>query len=217
MKIPSRWTFNDRNVAKNFTSHVKEQLPWYPMVTSAVAHIVEAYLPENGLMYDIGASNGNIGRACAATIVAREAEIVGIEPSMEMISEYAAPGVLHHSTAEAYKYKPFDVAVLMLTMMFVKPSERYGLLHNLRHAMRKGGVIIVVDKIDPHAGYFGTVMRRLVWKAKLDYGANPSQVLRKEMSLNGVQRPTSDEFWGTINGARKWFQFGEFAGYVIEG
>ena len=56
MDIPREWTFENTDVASGFDRHVREQLPWYDLVTGAVAHIARHYIPKDGLVYDIGAS-----------------------------------------------------------------------------------------------------------------------------------------------------------------
>ena len=63
MQIPSNWTFEDNDVAKNFNKHVREQLPFYDLATNAISHIARHYVPEDGLVYDVGASTGNIGKS----------------------------------------------------------------------------------------------------------------------------------------------------------
>jgi tRNA (cmo5U34)-methyltransferase len=68
LKIPTDWTFKNADVAAGFDDHVREQLPWYDIATASVAHVIRHYLPDGGLMYDIGASTGNIGRAVADTL-----------------------------------------------------------------------------------------------------------------------------------------------------
>ena len=42
MEIPKlgQWTFESENIAKSFDAHVREQLPFYDIVTNAVVHIV---------------------------------------------------------------------------------------------------------------------------------------------------------------------------------
>ena len=47
------WTFKE-GFANKFDSHVREQLPWYELVTESVAYITRNYLPKSGLVYDIG-------------------------------------------------------------------------------------------------------------------------------------------------------------------
>jgi tRNA (cmo5U34)-methyltransferase len=83
--IPSNWTFETSAVASGFDRHVREQLPWYDLATNAITHIARHYIPEGGLVYDLGAATGNIGRAVAPVLADRGARLIGIEPSAEMV------------------------------------------------------------------------------------------------------------------------------------
>lgn len=49
MKIPKVWNFDDQQVAENFDSHVRGQLPWYDLVSRAVGLIGSHYITEGGL------------------------------------------------------------------------------------------------------------------------------------------------------------------------
>ena len=88
MKIPNEgaWTFENAEIANAFDDHVREQLPWYDLATGAVAHIVRHYLPHEGVMYDIGASTGNITKSLASVISDRSVKVYAVEPSQEMIN-----------------------------------------------------------------------------------------------------------------------------------
>ena len=37
------WTFESKEVAKNFDKHVREQLPWYDMLTDAVVYHTQLF------------------------------------------------------------------------------------------------------------------------------------------------------------------------------
>jgi len=50
MKIPSNWTFKSKDVAEHFDAHVREQLPFYDLVTDTIVHIARHYLPNNGII-----------------------------------------------------------------------------------------------------------------------------------------------------------------------
>lgn len=213
MKIPTDWTFNRADVARGFDAHVREQLPWYDLATGAVAHIARHFIPDGGMVYDIGASTGNIGRSLAATIKARRAEYVGIEASPQMAKLYAGPGRVDVADARSYKFEPFDVAVLFLVLMFVPLPDRKPLLGRLCAACKDGGAIIVVDKVHPPHGWLGTVYRRLTLAGKVATRTDARQIVEKELSLSGVQRPI-DEFVLPVK-AQEFFKFGEFAGWVI--
>jgi tRNA (cmo5U34)-methyltransferase len=215
MKIPKTWTFKDSNVADGFEAHVREQLPWYGMATDAVTHIVRHYLPQGGVMYDIGASTGNIGRSVAQILKDRRASLFAIEESNEMAKKYNGPGTLIQDSAQKIAFERFDVATLFLVMMFIPVTERADLIGKLKKQLKPGGVIIIFDKIIAPSGYFGTVLRRLTMDWKLKNGASPKDIIAKELSLSGVQRPISPTILGAD--AVCFFTFGEFAGYVIEG
>jgi tRNA (cmo5U34)-methyltransferase len=214
MKIPKIWTFKNHDVAQHFDDHVREQLPWYTLATDSVAHIVRHYLPRGGVVYDIGASTGNVGRAIEDILVDRDATLYAVEESNEMLSRYHGPGKLIGSPAQAVEFEDFDVAVLFLVMMFMSVEDRTALLKNLLKRLRRGGVIIVFDKQIAPSGYFGTVLRRLTMDWKIKNGATPEAIVEKELALSGVQRPISPLILG--QNATCFFTFGEFGGWVIE-
>jgi tRNA (cmo5U34)-methyltransferase len=103
---------------------------------------------------------------------------------------------------------------MFLTMMFIPIEHRKALINSMRANCRRGGVIILVDKVCDHQGYFSTVLKRLTMHFKLQQGAKPEDVLKKEMSLAGVQVPIDPSIMGSE--AKQFFRMGEFAGWVIE-
>lgn len=218
MKIPPEWTFKSDDIATNFDAHVREQLPWYDLATNAVAHFARHYIPANGLVYDIGAATGNMGRALASTLEGRNAELIAIDSSREMAERYDAPGRCVVADALDYEYGPFDVAIAFLVLMFLSPARRRDYVRNLVRLIRPGGALIVFDKTDcPGGGYLSTAIHRLTLAGKLAGGAQPLAIIEKELSISGVQRPLSWQFMNhAAPGAVEVFRFGEFAGWVIE-
>src|SRR5512134_2715681 len=91
LEIPKHWTFRSRTVAKHFDRHVRDSLPWYDLATNAVAHFGRHYIPRGGVVYDIGASTGNIGLALKDTLIQRQAQFFAIEESQEMADRYEGP------------------------------------------------------------------------------------------------------------------------------
>lgn len=214
--IPAHWTFEDVGVASTFDAHVREQLPWYDLVTNAIVHIGRHYIPSGGHVYDIGASNGNIGRALNPVLDERGASLVAIEPSAAMVATYSGPGQVHEGSAEDYDFAGFDFAVAMLALMFLRPAEVRPLLTRLTGAMRPGGALVVVERTLPPPGYPSIVTSRLTLAAKAAGGATGDEIVAKELSLAGVQRPLDPALLLSL-GAVEWFRFGDFAGYVLEG
>jgi tRNA (cmo5U34)-methyltransferase len=215
--IPQEWTFDSLTVADNFERHVREQLPWYGLATNAIAHVARHYIPQGGLIYDLGAATGNIGRALEETIDARRAELISIEASEEMAQRYTGPQRenLAIDNVAGFAYRHFDLAVAFLTIMFVPITKRPLLIEALRDKCRPGGAIIIFDKTEAIGGYAGTVLWRLALAGKLASGVSAEDIVAKELSLGGVQRPIRPELLG--HNAIEFFRFGEFAGWLIEG
>ena len=166
------------------------------------------------MVYDLGAATGNIGRAIAPVLKDRGARLIGIEPSAEMVKRYEAPGEIVCAKAEDVDYQGFDLAVVFLTLMFIEPRKRILLMDRLRHACRPGGAIVVFDKLEPAGGYLSTVFYRLTLAGKRAAGVAADEIIEKELSLSGVQRPILESQLG--GPAYLWFKFGDFAGWVIE-
>lgn len=214
--IPNNWTFETNAVVRGFDRHVREQLPWYDLVTGAVAHLARHYLPEDGVVYDLGAATGNIERALAPLLTDRRARLIAIDRSQAMADAYQGGGeYLCLDVATLEEFEPFDVAVLFLVVMFIPPAARLRLFRRLHAALRPGGAVILVDKVEAPAGYLGTVLHRLTLAGKVANGVPPEEIIAKELSLAGVQRPLAPaqvlQAWPD---AVEFFRFGEFAGWL---
>lgn len=215
LRIPDHWTFESQNVAQNFDAHVREQLPWYELVTQAVSIVARQYIPEKGLVYDIGASTGNIGRSLAETIEKKSVEFIAIESSKEMAMKWDGPGKLVITDARKYDFSTYDCAICFLVLMFLPVHEREWFIRELVSKIRKGGALLIVDKTKPTSGYPSVALSRLTIAGKVAAGAPADEIIEKELSLAGYQRPIDEKELPEY--AVEFFRFGEFAGWIIEG
>ena len=213
------WTFETLEIANTFDNHVREQLPWYDMVTESVAYIIKNYLSENDTVVDIGASTGNMIEKILPLVQERSCYITAIEKSESMFdklkNKYANESCIElvDSDVMDIELPKAKVYILFLTLMFIPIHQRQKLMQRIKDKCEEGGVIIIVDKVCDHHGYFSTVLKRLTMHFKLLQGAKPEDVLIKEMSLAGVQIPIDISLLGN---AKEFFRMGEFAGWLIE-
>jgi tRNA (cmo5U34)-methyltransferase len=214
MEIPTDWTFKNKSVASHFDQHVREQLPWYDLVSGAVAHIAQHFIPENGRVYDIGCSTGNISRLLAEPMKVRNASCIGLDNSANMVAQWNGYGEVHVAEATTYDYQPHDLSILFLCLMFIPIQQRRTLIHKLVETSRPGGAIIVVDKTEAPNGYLGTILHRLTIAGKVATGTSTDDIINKELSLSGVQRPLHPNTLPTS--FHQFFRFGEFAGWIHE-
>lgn len=222
LNIPEHWTFKNKSVADNFDKHVREQLPWYDLATKAVVHFARHYVPVNGVVYDIGASTGNISLAISDACIDRYPRVIAVEESNQMVEilksrlDVGLDNKIELALEDALKFdfKQYDFAVCFLTMMFFPVVGRKEWLMKMRSLIKPGGALVVVDKIVTPPGYAGTALRRMAMQWKLDTGTSPEDIVKKELSLAGYQRPLDPRMFDGIG--QQFFAMGEFAGWVIE-
>jgi tRNA (cmo5U34)-methyltransferase len=208
---PGEWTFKAEDVAADFDRHVREALPWYDLATGVVRHVGRHFISRQGLVYDLGASTGNVGRALAPVLEQRQARLVAIDESAEMAKFYRAPGEFVHADVTKHDYRPADLIVCFLVLMFLPVSGRRQFIKRLTGALKPGGALLVFDKVEPLAGTPGIVNLRLTLAAKYEAGATPDEIIAKELALAGVQRPLRpDELEGFV----PLFRFGDFGGWL---
>ena len=215
------WTFETQDIAKGFDAHVREQLPWYDMVTDTVCYIIRNYLTDNNTIVDVGASTGNMIDKLMPLLLERKAYALALEKSPTMVDVLKEKFNKNNYVRVEREdiccciLEPAQVYVVFLTMMFIPVHERQRVINNLKDNLFKGGVLIVVDKVCDHGGYFATVLKRLGMYWKIQQGAKLEEVTVKEMSLAGVQIPFDPTMLG--KNAKQFFRMGEFAGWVVEG
>lgn len=226
LKIPGEgaWTFEARDVAGDFEHHVRSQLPWYDFVTKGLVHIARHYVSDGGSVIDVGSSTGNVGRALAPILKVRKARIYGVEPSAAMIDAAKGGGHSFHPYVNVWAEKAedadweakdkSDLIVAFLTVMFVRPRERVRLLRRMHEALAPGGALVVVDRTALASGYAAQVLNRLTLAGKVGTGVPAKEIVEKELSLSGVQRPLDPK--DLPGDPVEWFRFGDFAGWVIE-
>lgn len=133
-----------------------------------------------------------------------------------MIRRYQGPGRAVQADARTYPFRPADLIVCALVLMFIPPADRAALLAKLLGTLKPGGALLLVDKDEPPPGYAGTILRRLTWAAKADAGEAAANILAKDLSLAGLQRPLDAGAFAPTPGITwaEWFRFGEFGGWV---
>jgi tRNA (cmo5U34)-methyltransferase len=216
--IPEQWSFKNTSVAENFEKHVREQLPWYEMASNMIAHFGRHYLPDNGVMYDLGASTGNITKSLEAEIKSRNVTAISVDYSKEMAELWSGIGELIISDVRDLELMEYDFCVCFLLLMFLPISDQEKYLQHVLSKLKKGGALIIFEKVESVDGYLGTVLRRLTIAGKVSSGVNAEDIVAKEMSLAGQQRPLAYNFIDNLCSGYTFeqiFRYGEFAGWVI--
>lgn len=209
------WTFDDGELSRDFDAYVREQLPFYDLATLAVADIVRLHLPPGGVVVDMGASTGNVGRAIAGVLEDRMGTLFAVEPSAEMRANYRGPGEVVGLKAQDFSAEDWggaDVIVSFLTLAFVPPVERRPLIRRWIEGVQPGGAVVVVERVQAEPAL---LCRHLIHAAKARSGSTEADLLSKEVAIAGVLRPLAADLLPALGGSL-FFAYGDFRGYVIE-
>ncbi len=231
LDIPEKWSFDAEGVADNFNQHVREQLPWYDMMWDAVDMLLRHYVSEGCAILDVGASTGELMRRCGWIDNVNESRVMAIEPSEKMAKVLSRDGLydkVYKMTVDWYDgnrryeqdYPKKDVILCILTVQFwgqqVNQKRILGELYE--NHLNDGGVLIVVDKFE-QAPLLSLPMKRLGWEAKLKNGATYEDVMKKELSLVGVQVPLPKAYEPRdliCKIGELFFKYGEFEGWICQ-
>ena len=214
MEIPDSFNFNE-SVSNNFDDHVREQLPWYDLATSFVCHLSLGFLNTGGTLLDVGCSTGNITKKLKKEINDRNLKTESVDSSEHMRAMYRGDGDIIIADICDYKLEKYDVIVSMLSLMFIPISKRNETIERLKKSLNAGGILIIVDKVMPGATYGGMVSSKMTILSKMNNGVKADDILKKEISLIGVQRPFSYNFFSE-NDFIEFFRFGDFVGAYYE-
>ncbi|MCZ7637641.1 MAG: methyltransferase type 12 [Verrucomicrobia bacterium] len=191
---------------------MREQLPWYDLATNAVAHFGRHYIRAAASCTTSGLQRGT-SAGCCRRPRPTSGSLHGHRGEPEMAERYDGPPELVVADAVTFDYQPFDFTVCFLVLMFLPVDTRTAFLHRLESLTKPGGALLIVDKVQMPPGYVGTAFSRLTLQQKLAVGARPEDILRKELSLAGYQRPLDPGIMPER--ARTFFQVGEFVGWIL--
>jgi len=143
-------------VANVFDDMVNRSVPYYGEIQRMVAELAADHAIDGTAIYDLGCSTGTTMMGMN-TMVAEDITFVGIDDSPQMLDK------CRDKLLEAGFKRPFDlrvadlnrgveisnasVAVLCLTLQFIRPIYREKLLKDIYDGLVSGGVLVLVEKI----------------------------------------------------------------------
>lgn len=205
--------FDFAKAAPTFNEHIKGQLFWHEhFLRHFLPEIASVYMEPDSVMYDFGASTGNVGLVLRDKIKERNIQFYAIEKCQEM-EPYYLGNYENLIIADMLDVcvREFSFATSILALSFVHPSKRTDFIQKLKHQCKNGGAFLILEKMMPHGGYLGTALNRITWRNKLENGESLEQVVYKELSLSGVQYPLCEK---ELEGFKLVWAYGDFRSYI---
>lgn len=183
-------------VARVFDDMVTRSVPAYAVLQSLVAQLA-LRLRENGRILDVGCSTGNTFLALEEQTrsTGQQLKYVGVDSSAAMLAECEGKLCPYRERHEieleqvdltgkrALRPRGFKVALVLLTLQFVRPLERMRVLKRIHRAIDAGGHIIMVEKVMQRDRSHNALFIDWYHDYKRSVGYSASEIARKRQAL----------------------------------
>ena len=142
----------DEAVAEVFPDMIRRSVPGFETVIPVTGLIAAESLPEGGLAFDLGCSQGATTLALLRALGGKPCRIVAVDSSAPMLDRAAANIDDRRVTFRLQDIRRTDVAgasvlVLNYVLQFIPPADRQALLNRYFEALLPGGLIVLSEKI----------------------------------------------------------------------
>jgi tRNA (cmo5U34)-methyltransferase len=195
----SNWSFGGE-VAQHFTDHVRRSVPLYDEAHDLICRIADYFVQKNSIVYDLGASTGQLTGKLAARHEAKSGAVfVGIDSEKAMIEEARrllgnrANIRLELGDITMWEYEPCDLICACYTIQFVPPRRRQQLIDKIYHSLNWGGAFLFFEKVRAPDARFQDISTGIYTDFKLEHGFSEKEIVNKGRSLKGVLEPFSTQ------------------------
>ncbi|MBL1352250.1 MAG: carboxy-S-adenosyl-L-methionine synthase CmoA [Zetaproteobacteria bacterium] len=146
----------DSQVTDVFADMIQRSVPGYGLSLDMLAVIATEYAQENSQIYDLGCSLGASTLAICHGIQVQGCNIIGVDNAPAMIAQCQSYIDADHSCSsiqlqcadiQDVVIENASMVVLNFTLQFIPVEKRQALLTRIAQGLRKGGVLILSEKI----------------------------------------------------------------------
>ena len=218
----------DAAVAQVFPDMVRRSVPGYLELVEVTGLMARRLAQPGTRCYDLGCSLGAVTRAILRQVDPRVG-IIAVDNAPAMIDGLRArlvdvPGAQRVETVCAdlldLPVTNASVVVLNLTLQFVPPAARLGLLQRLRSGLVPGGALILAEKVRIPLDAGGALLTDLHEDFKRAHGYSELAISHKRAALEQVLVPDSIEEHeqrltaAGFAGFTRWYQSLNFVAWV---
>jgi len=211
-------------VVRVFNDMIQRSVPFYDEVLRRQAQLTARFYQPGTRIYDLGCSNGNFGMILLEVMKDRPFEMVAVDNSVPMLEAYKerleekkdARIQLFHADMENTGMDHASVVILNLTLQFLAPRFRDGLLDKIHQALEPGGILLLTEKVVHRDRELSELQQAFYYGFKMEQGYSQMEISQKREALENVLIPeTLEEHQSRLRGAGfrkidvwlKWFNF----------
>jgi tRNA (cmo5U34)-methyltransferase len=222
------FTFDDK-VVSVFTDMIDRSVPGYATTINMIGMLAQRYAQQDTSLYDLGCSLGAATFSMGHQVATSGCDIISIDNSSSMIakckenllcSSMAMPVTFLVEDITSSDITNASVIVLNFTLQFIPKEKRTALLQTIYNGLRKGGILIISEKICFDDDHLNALLIDLHHNFKKAKGYSSLEISQKRNALENVLIPeTIDVHKSRLNGlgfnsVDVWFQCMNFASMV---
>jgi tRNA (cmo5U34)-methyltransferase len=193
------FTFNDQ-VAEVFDDMLERSVPCYRQVIDMTGKLLDGFVHDHDLVYDLGCSTGRPLIALAEMLGATDVRYIGLDSSEAMINKARLKAEMysrhrqidfHLADITRVELSPCRAVLLNYTLQFLRPLQRAALLRTIHTALRPGGILILSEKIISHHSLLNRSYIAIYLDFKRRQGYSEIEIAKKREALENVLIPFS--------------------------
>ncbi|MEQ9442069.1 MAG: carboxy-S-adenosyl-L-methionine synthase CmoA [Cyclobacteriaceae bacterium] len=188
----------NKNVAQVFDDMVSRSVPFYNEMQRMITELSKDFATKEGPVYDLGCSTGttlmNLDKVLDPAI-----RFVGIDESPEMLEKcrtnFQEAGVKRTfdlqsaNLNQGISMEPASVAIMCLTLQFVRPLFRERLVQDIYRQLNENGCLILVEKVLGEDSLFNRLFINYYYDMKRRHQYSEMEISQKREALENVLIP----------------------------
>lgn len=199
-----KWVF-DEKVANCFEDMLQRSIPQYDIMRKTTFELASSFLEDKKIfsLLDIGCSDG-LGLVDYIKKFGARGQFVGVDCSEAMLKKaeerfkgYCNANVCRFENVDLRESFPvgyYDIIQSILSIMFIPIQYRQSIIQSIYDNLKPNGCFLFVEKVLGNSAKIDELFVDKYYDIKRKNGYTEEQIMRKKLSLEGVQVPVTSNW-----------------------
>lgn len=189
-----------QETAAVFDDMLDRSVPYYTEIQRMTGELVADFAVDGTAIYDLGCSTANTFLSIGAHLTPdRNVHFVGIDSSQEMLGKAEQKltrsrfpwryALRHQDLDDGVRLENASVALMVLTLQFVRPLNRDALVAGIYRDLNERGCLILVEKVLGEHSIFNRLFINHYYEMKKRNGYSEIEIAQKREALENVLIP----------------------------
>lgn len=193
------FTFGE-DTAAVFDDMLDRSVPFYPEIQRMLGELSSDFAVDGSAIYDLGCSTANTLIAVGSMLRPElNVRFVGLDSSEDMLrkaeqkllaTRFPWPYTLtHHDMNDGLQIENASVALMVLTLQFVRPLNREAVVSSVHRGLNHNGCFLLVEKVLGEHSTFNRLFIDHYYEMKRRKGYSDLEIAQKREALENVLIP----------------------------